>query len=93
MNLQNRLRGGGILAAAGLAAALLVGSIEPSNAGLFSWMKGGQGNTNDGNSGGYNDNSGGSSGNGPGLLAARRRPVRRRAAAAATARLARLPWR
>ena len=84
MNLQNRLRGGGILAAAGLAAALLVGSIEPSNAGLFSWMKGGQGNTNDGNSGGYNDNSGGSS---------RRRPVRRRAAAAAAARLARLPWR
>jgi L,D-transpeptidase YcbB len=64
MNLQNPLRGGGILAAAGLAAALLVGSIEPSNAGLFSWMKGGQGNTNDGNSGGYNDNSGGSSGGG-----------------------------
>ena len=64
MNLQNRLRGGGILAAAGLAAALLVGSIEPSNAGLFSWMKGGQGNTNDSNSGGYNDNSGGSSGGG-----------------------------
>ena len=64
MNLQNRLRGGGILAAAGLAAALLIGSIEPSNAGLFSWMKGGQGNTNDGNSGGYNDNSGGSSGGG-----------------------------
>ncbi|MEZ0280959.1 L,D-transpeptidase family protein, partial [Methyloceanibacter sp.] len=58
------MRGGGILAAAGLAAALLVGSIEPSNAGLFSWMKGGQGNTNDGNSGGYNDNSGGSSGGG-----------------------------
>ena len=64
MNLQNRLRGGGILAATGLAAALLVGNIEPSNAGLFSWMKGGQGNTNDGNSGGYNDNSGGSSGGG-----------------------------
>ena len=66
LNLQNRLRGGGILAAAGLAAALLVGSIEPSNAGLFSWMKGGQGNTNDGNSGGYNGNrdSGGSSGGG-----------------------------
>ena len=64
MNLQNRLRGGGILTATGLAAALLVGSIEPSNAGLFSWMKGGQGNTNDGNSGGYNDNSGGSSGGG-----------------------------
>ena len=64
MNLQDRMRVGGILAAAGLAAALLVGSIEPSNAGLFSWMKGGQGNTNDGNSGGYNDNSGGSSGGG-----------------------------
>ena len=64
MNLQDRMRGGGILAAAGLAAALLVGSIEPSNAGLFSWMKGGQGNTNDSNSGGYNDNSGGSSGGG-----------------------------
>lgn len=63
LNLQKRLRSGGVLAAAGLAAALLIGTIEPSNAGLFSWMKGGQGNPGGGDQGGsYNDNSGGSGG-------------------------------
>ncbi len=38
------LKGGPILATAGLAAALLMSSVEPSSAGLFSWMKGPQGN-------------------------------------------------
>ena len=38
LSLQNGLRGGGILAAAGLAAALLIVSVEPSSAGLFSWI-------------------------------------------------------
>ncbi len=66
LNLQNRLRGGGVLVAAGLAAALLIGTIEPSNAGLFSWMKGGQGVPGGGNSDdSYNGNSGnGNSGGG-----------------------------
>lgn len=40
LNLQNRLRGGGVLAAAGLAAALLVGDAAPSSAGPFSWLNG-----------------------------------------------------
>jgi murein L,D-transpeptidase YcbB/YkuD len=60
---QTRLRGGVILAAAGLAAALLIASVEPSSAGLFSWMKGPQGNQNGGGGG---DNSGDSGG--PGLF-------------------------
>jgi len=63
LSLQNGLRGGGILAAAGLAAALLIVSVEPSSAGLFSWMKGGQGSQSNQNS----DNSGGS-GNRGGLF-------------------------
>ena len=42
LNLQTRLRGGGILVAAGLAAALLICTNQPSSAGLFSWMKGPQ---------------------------------------------------
>ena len=58
LNLQNRLRGGGILAAAGLAAALLVGSIEPSSAGLFSWMKGRPGQYERRQSGGVQRQSG-----------------------------------
>jgi L,D-transpeptidase YcbB len=40
LSLQNRLRGGGVLAAAGLAAALLLHSAEPSKAGPFSWLTG-----------------------------------------------------
>lgn len=63
LSLQNALRGGGILAAAVFAAFLLVVSVEPSSAGLFSWMKGPQGNPNNQN----NDNSGGS-GNQGGLF-------------------------
>jgi murein L,D-transpeptidase YcbB/YkuD len=68
LSLQDRLRGGGVLAAAGLAAALLVGSIEPSSAGLFSWMKGGQGNPNSDNSGGSGNQGGLFGGQGGGLF-------------------------
>ena len=54
---QNSVRGGALLAATGLAAALLIMSAEPSSAGLFSWLKGNP------NQGGYqDDNSGGSGG-------------------------------
>ncbi len=60
LNWQNGLRRGGVFAAAGLAAALLVISVAPSSAGLFSWMKGGQGNPN--NQG--NQDSGTSNGTG-----------------------------
>jgi L,D-transpeptidase YcbB len=53
---QNGLRTGSILAAILLAAALLFVSVEPSGAGLFSWMKGppegGQGNSDDSGGGG-----------------------------------------
>src|SRR5262249_61023706 len=58
---QNSVRGGALLAATGLAAALLVMSAGPSSAGLFSWLKG---NPNQGGyQGGYqDDNSGGSGG-------------------------------
>ena len=58
---QNSVRGGALLAATGLAAALLIMSAEPSSAGLFSWLKG---NPNQGGyQGGYqDDNSGGSGG-------------------------------
>jgi murein L,D-transpeptidase YcbB/YkuD len=59
LNLQTRLRGGGILVAAGLAAALLIGTNQPSSAGLFSWMKGPQGGSGGGSGDSYNDNQGG----------------------------------
>jgi murein L,D-transpeptidase YcbB/YkuD len=64
---RNNVRGGGILAATGLAAALLIVGVEPSSAGLFSWMKGGQQNQGGDDNLGNSDNSG-SSGNsgGPG---------------------------
>ena len=47
---KNSVRGGTLLAATGLAAALLVMSAGPSSAGLFSWLKG---NPNQG--GAYSD--------------------------------------
>jgi L,D-transpeptidase YcbB len=47
------MRGGAILATAGLAATLLMSSVEPSSAGLFSWMKGPQANQGGDDSGGY----------------------------------------
>src|SRR6476646_10197188 len=53
------IRGGTLLATAALAAILLASSIEPSSAGLFSWMKG----PNPGNGGGDADGYGG-----PGLF-------------------------
>jgi murein L,D-transpeptidase YcbB/YkuD len=40
LNRRNGLRGGGILAAAGLTAALLIAGIEPSDAGPFQWLTG-----------------------------------------------------
>ena len=55
------IRGGTLLATAGLAATLLASSIEPSSAGLFSWMKG----PNPGNGGGSGDSDGYG---GPGLF-------------------------
>jgi murein L,D-transpeptidase YcbB/YkuD len=61
---RNNVRGGGILAATGLAAALLILGVEPSSAGLFSWMKGGQQNQGGGDSLGNSDNSGNSGGPG-----------------------------
>src|SRR5690242_15534011 len=67
----NGLRGGSVLAAILLAAALLFVSAEPSGAGLFSWMKGpsdeGQSNS---------DNSGGGGGlfGGKGLFGGQRQP-------------------
>jgi murein L,D-transpeptidase YcbB/YkuD len=68
----NRPRAGSALAAAGLAAALLVGGIEPSSAGLFSWMKGPQGNQNNQNTesyqGGQGDSGSGNASNGGGLF-------------------------
>ncbi|HEV7463787.1 MAG TPA: L,D-transpeptidase family protein [Methyloceanibacter sp.] len=60
------MRGGAFLAAAGFAAALLIISFEPASAGLFSWMKGPQGNQ-----GGDSGSSGGPGlfgGNGGGLF-------------------------
>ncbi len=65
---QTRLRGGVILAAAGLAAALLIASVEPSSAGLFSWMKGPQGNPNSDNSGSSGNQGGLFGGQGGGLF-------------------------
>src|SRR5262249_31914329 len=59
---KNSGRGGALLAATGLAAALLVMSAGPSRAGLFSWLKG---NPNQaGYQGGYQDDNSGSSGGG-----------------------------
>jgi murein L,D-transpeptidase YcbB/YkuD len=63
---QSKMRGGAFLAAAGFAAALLIISFEPASAGLFSWMKGPQGNQ-----GGDSGSSGGPGlfgGNGGGLF-------------------------
>ena len=56
------IRGGTLLATAALAAILLASSIEPSSAGLFSWMKG----PNPGNGGGGGGDSDGYGG--PGLF-------------------------
>ena len=56
------IRGGTLLATAALAAILLASSIEPSSAGLFSWMKG----PNPGSSGGGGGDSDGYGG--PGLF-------------------------
>jgi murein L,D-transpeptidase YcbB/YkuD len=72
---QSKLRGGGILAAAGFAAALLIISFEPASAGLFSWMKGPQGNQGGGNSS-NSDGPGwfGGNGNGGGLFGGQRGP-------------------
>ncbi|MFZ2018199.1 MAG: peptidoglycan-binding protein, partial [Methyloceanibacter sp.] len=50
---KSLVRGGALLATAGFAATLLMSSVEPSSAGLFSWMKGPQANQGDGDSGGY----------------------------------------
>jgi peptidoglycan hydrolase-like protein with peptidoglycan-binding domain len=44
LTFKSLMRGGGILAAGGLAAALLMSTVEPSSAGIFSWMKGPQAN-------------------------------------------------
>jgi murein L,D-transpeptidase YcbB/YkuD len=59
LKLQSRLRGGYILVAAGLAAALLICSNQPSSAGLFSWMKGPQDAPGGGSGDSYNDNQAG----------------------------------
>ena len=59
LKLQSRLRGGCILVAAGLAAALLICSNQPSTAGLFSWMKGPQDAPGGGSGDSYNDNQAG----------------------------------
>ena len=40
LKFKSLMQGGAVLATAGLAAALLMTSVEPSSAGLFSWMKG-----------------------------------------------------
>jgi L,D-transpeptidase YcbB len=69
---QSKMRGGAFLAAAGFAAALLIISFEPASAGLFSWMKGPQGNQggggDSGNSGGPGWFGGPGNGNGGGLF-------------------------
>src|SRR5262249_59140919 len=80
---QNSVRGGALLAATGLAAALLIMSAEPSSAGLFSWLKGNpnQGGYQDDNSGGSGGgffggrNGGGFFGGGPPALAPPRSPT------------------
>jgi L,D-transpeptidase YcbB len=53
LKFKSLLRGGALLATAGLAATLLMSSVEPSSAGLFSWMKGPQANQGGVDSGGY----------------------------------------
>jgi murein L,D-transpeptidase YcbB/YkuD len=40
LKFKSLMQGGAVLATAGLAATLLMTSVEPSSAGLFSWMKG-----------------------------------------------------
>jgi L,D-transpeptidase YcbB len=40
LKFKSLMQGGVVLATAGLAATLLMTSVEPSSAGLFSWMKG-----------------------------------------------------
>jgi len=68
----SKMRGEAFLAAAGFAAALLIISFEPASAGLFSWMKGPQGNQggggDSGNSGGPGWFGGPGNGNGGGLF-------------------------
>jgi len=53
LTFKSLVRGGALLATAGLAATLLMSSVEPSSAGLFSWMKGPQANQGGEDSGGY----------------------------------------
>lgn len=53
LKFKSLLRGGALLATAGLAATLLMSSVQPSSAGLFSWMKGPQANQGGEDSGGY----------------------------------------
>lgn len=67
---HSKLRGGVTLAAAGFAAVLLITSFEPASAGLFSWMKGPQGNNQGGDSGNSNGPGwfGGNGGGGGGLF-------------------------
>jgi murein L,D-transpeptidase YcbB/YkuD len=67
---QSKMRGGAFLAAAGFAAALLIISFEPASAGLFSWMKGPQGNQGGGGDSGNSGGPGwfGGQGNGGGLF-------------------------
>ena len=40
LKFKSLMKGGAVIATAGLAATLLMTSVEPSSAGLFSWMKG-----------------------------------------------------
>ncbi len=42
LTFKSLMRGGAVLATAGLAATLLMSSVAPSSAGIFSWMKGPQ---------------------------------------------------
>jgi L,D-transpeptidase YcbB len=65
---QSKMRGGAFLAAAGFAAALLIISFEPASAGLFSWMKGPQGNQGGGGDSGNSGGPGLFGGNGGGLF-------------------------
>ena len=53
LTFKSLVRGGALLATTGLAATLLMCSVEPSSAGLFSWMKGPQANQGGDDSGGY----------------------------------------
>ncbi|HMK41036.1 MAG TPA: L,D-transpeptidase family protein [Methyloceanibacter sp.] len=53
LTFKSLVRGGALLATTGLAATLLMYSVEPSSAGLFSWMKGPQANQGGDDSGGY----------------------------------------